>query len=68
MAPISEERKRQNLEVAAFVKQLYLKGGFESWGEFAREIEVLPSMMSDWQRGENAPSGYNLLQIGRAHV
>lgn len=53
----------RNAAVAAYVRSLYELGGFASWGEFAREAGFLPSTISDWQRGENAPSGPNLVRL-----
>lgn len=66
MAPISPQRQRENAEVAAFIRELYDAAGFESWGDYARAVGKLPSTLSDWQRGENSPSGYNLLRLIRA--
>lgn len=63
MAPKTAEKRRQNAEVAEFVRALYEASGFGSWGEYARAIGKAPATISDWSRGENAPGGYNLLRL-----
>lgn len=55
--------KEDRQAVADFVRSLYELGGFESWGEYAREAGFLASSMSDWSRGENAPSGPTLVRL-----
>jgi len=52
--------------VAEFVRSLYELGGFESWGEYARESGFLASQVSDYKRSKNAPSGPNLLRLIQA--
>lgn len=66
MPPKTEKGRNQAREVAVFVKELYSTSGFSSWGEFARSIGVAPATMSDWQRAENAPSGFYLLKLMEA--
>lgn len=64
MAPKSERRRQENTQVAAFIEQLRDRAGFESWAEFGRAAGGFSAeQMSDWSRGENAPSGYNLLSL-----
>ena len=53
-------------EVQGLVRWLYEKSGCTSWATFANRAGVLPSSMSDWSRGENAPSSYNLVKMMRA--
>lgn len=65
MPPKSEKGRSEAKEVAAFVQRLYAESGFSSWGEFARSAGVAAATMSDWKRGENAVSGYNLLKLIR---
>jgi hypothetical protein len=60
-APTQAERDA----VVQFVHWIYGRAGQPGWGEFARRCEVLPSQMSDWQRGVNAPSTFNLLKMLR---
>ena len=49
--------------VQKFIQEMYELGGFKSWGEYSREVGVLPSTISDWQTGKHAPSGGNLLRL-----
>ena len=59
--PMADNAVRQRL--VEFIDSLYELGGFASWGEFARESGLLSSTVSDYHRGENAPSGPNLLRL-----
>jgi hypothetical protein len=59
--PMASSQERES--VAAFVRELYELGGFNSWGEYAREAGFLASSMSDWSRGKNAPSGPTLVRL-----
>jgi transcriptional regulator with XRE-family HTH domain len=63
MPPKTPKRRAEALAVAAFIERLYEASGFTSWGELARAAGVSAATMSDYKRGENAPSGYRLLQI-----
>ena len=66
MPPKTVKGQKQAKEVAAFVREIYAASGFASWGEFARSVGVAPATMSDWQRAENAPSGFYLLKLMEA--
>jgi hypothetical protein len=58
--------RRQGGTVAEFIEELYRLGEFSSWGEFGRAAGFPAATMSDWKRGENAPSGPNLLRLIQA--
>lgn len=49
--------------VATFINELYRRGGFESWAEFAKEADVLPSSLSNWQTGNRSIRGHNLVKL-----
>ena len=58
-APTDDEREH----VRQLVWRLYELSGARSQSEFARRCEVLPSQVSDWLRGQNAPSAYSLVKM-----
>lgn len=70
MAKSAQDRQGERMEVALFIARLYEVGEYSTWTEFANEVGVAPSTMSDWKRagteGGNAPSGYYLLKMIRA--
>lgn len=63
---VPSERQRQIDEVAVYLQVLYGLAGFKSWAEWARQAGLLASTLSDYQRGKNAPNGYNLLRLMQA--
>jgi transcriptional regulator with XRE-family HTH domain len=59
-------RAEQRKEVAQFIRDLYRRSGCATWEEFAVRAGVHAVQISDWQRGEHVPDGYNLLKLIRA--
>ncbi len=62
-------RPEQRREVAQFIRELFRRSGCATWEQFAVRAGVHAVQISDWQRGEHVPDGYNLLKlIGAANV
>lgn len=66
MAPKTPRRRDEAAEIAAFITELYECSGFDSWGQFAREVGISAGEMSDYKRAENVPGGFRLLKMIRA--
>jgi len=56
-------RTEDRQEVAAFVRELFLRSGCTTWKEFADRAGVLRVQVSNWQRGLGAPDARNLLRL-----
>jgi transcriptional regulator with XRE-family HTH domain len=64
---VAEMRKlEQRQEIALFIQELYRRSGCRTWDQFAVRAGVHAVQISDWQRGEHVPDGYNLLKLIRA--
>jgi transcriptional regulator with XRE-family HTH domain len=49
--------------MAQFIRDLYQRSGCSTWDQFAARAGVHAVQISDWQRGEHIPDGYNLLKL-----
>ncbi len=64
---MAEKRSEQERsELGAFIRELYVIGGYARWAEFADDARVHPVSLSNWQNGEKTPDGVNVLKLIRA--
>lgn len=56
----------QKQALAAFVHTLYEQSPYVTWADFARAADVHPVNISDWQRAQTAPDGWNLYKLIKA--